>query len=74
MFKLTGVYDAIVTSSDEDAIQFYLKQGFSDNPILNFKYKMIGDSWTNTTKMCYVPPYSTDTLSPISGKLKKIII
>lgn len=56
-------YDAIVTSSDLDAILFYEKYGFSKDPILNSKYSGIGDIWTNTTKMCYIPPYAslTDT-------------
>ena len=52
-------YDAIVTSSDLDAIQFYEKYGFSKDPILNSKYWGIGDIWTNTTKMCYIPPYAS---------------
>jgi hypothetical protein len=52
-----GNFDAIVTSSDLDAIKFYEKYGFNIDPILNSKYKFIGDIWTNTTKMCYIPPY-----------------
>ena len=52
-----GPFDAIITSSDSNAIEFYEKYGFNDNPILNSKYKSIGDIWTNTTKMCYIPPY-----------------
>jgi ribosomal protein S18 acetylase RimI-like enzyme len=54
-----GAYDAIVTASDLDAIEFYEKYGFSLDPILNSKYSNIGDIWTNTTKMCYIPPYSS---------------
>jgi ribosomal protein S18 acetylase RimI-like enzyme len=54
-------YDAIVTSSDLDAILFYEKYGFSKDPILNSKYSGIGDIWTNTTKMCYIPPYASLT-------------
>lgn len=52
-----GTFDAIVTSSDLDAIKFYEKYGFNIDPILNSKYKFIGDIWTNTTKMCYIPSY-----------------
>lgn len=52
-----GSFDAIVTSSDTDAISFYEKYSFSLDPILNSKYSNIGDIWTNTTKMCYIPPY-----------------
>jgi len=54
-------YDAIVTSSDLDAVLFYEKYGFSKDPILNSKYSGIGDIWTNTTKMCYIPPYASLT-------------
>lgn len=50
-------YDAIVTSSDVDACGFYDKYGFVKDPILNSKYGSIGDIWTNTTKMCFIPPY-----------------
>ena len=55
-----GIYDAIITSSDEEAIEFYQNHDFNENPILNCKYNSIGDVWTNTTKMCYIPPYLTD--------------
>ena len=71
-----GDYDAIITASDQDAISFYRKFGFAEDPILLAKYKYsclkypfydvhshrllsrdIGDAWTNTTKMCYLPAY-----------------
>lgn len=52
-----GLYDAIVTSSDFDAIKFYESVDFSLDPILNSKYGSVGDVWTNTTRMCYLPPY-----------------
>lgn len=55
--QLVSDYDAIVTSSDSEAVHFYEKFGFDDNPVLNAKYKAIGDSWTNTTRMCFIPPY-----------------
>ena len=42
-----GNFDAIVTSSDLDAIKFYEKFGFSIDPILNSKYKFIGIIRTN---------------------------
>lgn len=60
--QLVGPFDAIITSSDANAIEFYEKYGFNDNPIMNSKYKSIGDIWTNTTKMCYVPPYMIKTI------------
>ena len=59
--QLMGPFDAIITSSDANAVEFYEKYGFHDNPIMNSKYKSIGDIWTNTTKMCFVPPYMLKT-------------
>ena len=53
-----GIYDAIVTSSDVYATKFYEKYGFNFDHILNSKYANIGDIWTNTTKMCYLPTYN----------------
>lgn len=55
--NLVGNYDAIVTCSDSEAVKFYEKYAFCVDPILNSKYSHIGDIWTNTTKMCFVPPY-----------------
>ena len=63
--NLVGSFDAIITSADMDAVKFYEKFDFSIDHILNSKYYMIGDNWTNTTKMCYVPPYSLPR--PIEG-------
>lgn len=70
--NLVGAFDAIITSADTDAVKFYEKFGFSIDPILNSKYYMIGDNWTNTTKMCYVPPYSLPR--PIEGGLRVVPI
>ena len=66
--QLVGNYDAIVTSSDFDAVSFYEKYSFSKDLILNSKYASIGDSWTNTTRMCYVPPYCKLILNDTNEK------
>ena len=58
---IMGSFDAIVTASDPDAVEFYEKYAFLADPILNSKYSHIGDLWTNTTKMCYLPPYSSSS-------------
>ncbi|CAF0978880.1 unnamed protein product [Adineta steineri] len=60
-----GDYDAIITASDQGAINFYRKFGFTEDAILLSKYKDIGDCWTNTTKMCYLPPYNVIDEDPI---------
>ena len=53
---IVGAYDAVVTCADSDAVAFYEKHSFSVDAILNSRYAEIGDIWTNTTKMCYLPP------------------
>ncbi|CAF0861475.1 unnamed protein product [Rotaria sp. Silwood1] len=60
-----GEYDAIITASDQSAIDFYRKFGFTEDSIILSKYKDIGDCWTNTTKMCYLPPYNVVNDDPI---------
>lgn len=60
---IVGSYDAVVTCADSDAVAFYEKHSFSVDAILNSRYADIGDIWTNTTKMCYVPPYEATTSS-----------
>ena len=68
--SIVGNFDAVVTCSDSDAVGFYEKHAFSVDPVLNSRYESIGDIWTNTTKMCYIPPYmdfdSTNTSSSSS--------
>ncbi|CAF3396990.1 unnamed protein product [Rotaria socialis] len=63
--EFVGEYDAIVTASDQSAIDFYRKFGFTEDAIILSKYKAIGDCWTNTTKMCYLPPYNVVNEDPI---------
>ncbi|CAF0822456.1 unnamed protein product [Adineta ricciae] len=60
-----GDFDAIITASDQSAIDFYRKFGFTEDAILLSKYKTIGDCWTNTTKMCYLPPYNVINEDPV---------
>ncbi|UJR08506.1 hypothetical protein I4U23_012772 [Adineta vaga] len=60
-----GDFDAIITASDQSAIDFYRKFGFTEDAILLSKYKTIGDCWTNTTKMCYLPPYNIINEDPV---------
>jgi len=60
-----GDYDVIITAADQNAIDFYRKFGFTDDAIILSKYKDIGDCWTNTTKMCYLPPYNVVNEDPV---------
>ena len=57
--NLVGSYDAVIACSDNEAIKFYEKLGFSVDPILNSKFHSTENYYSDTTKMCFVPPYST---------------
>jgi ribosomal protein S18 acetylase RimI-like enzyme len=65
--RVVGSFDALVTSADPDAVEFYEKYSFVSDAILNSKYAHIGDLWTNTTKMCYLPPYMSNSTSTTTG-------
>ena len=38
-----GPYDAIVTYADPDAVKFFESQDFTDDAILNSKYRYVND-------------------------------
>ncbi|XP_069073341.1 uncharacterized protein [Pleurodeles waltl] len=59
--SLVGLYDAIVTHADSGAVKFFTRCGFSDDILLNSKFKEFEDDWTNTTMMCYFPPFTKDS-------------
>lgn len=59
--SLVGLYDAIVTHADSGAVKFFTRCGFSDDVLLNSKFKEFEDDWTNTTMMCYFPPFTKDS-------------
>lgn len=56
---VSGKYDAILVNADHRATEFFEKQGFSGDVILNSKYEEIGDTWYNCKRMCYLPPYQS---------------
>ncbi|XP_053304892.1 uncharacterized protein LOC128467317 [Spea bombifrons] len=56
--SLVGFYDSIVTHADGEAVGFFKSCGFSDDLILNSKFRDLEDEWTNTTTMSYFPPFS----------------
>ncbi|XP_070563824.1 uncharacterized protein [Ptychodera flava] len=55
---LVGQYDAIVVYADHGAVNFFSHYGFSDDIVLNSKFKELADNWTNSTLMCYLPPFT----------------
>ncbi|XP_075045025.1 uncharacterized protein LOC142104325 isoform X2 [Mixophyes fleayi] len=57
--SLVGFYDAIVTHADSHAVDLFERCDFSDDVILNNKFRDLEYEWVNTTTMSYYPPFST---------------
>lgn len=55
---LLGEYDALVTHADPDAVGFFEKLGFSDDPFLNRNWRAFEFEYTNARLMTYVPAFS----------------
>ncbi|XP_072033963.1 uncharacterized protein [Amphiura filiformis] len=60
--SLVGVYDSLVVYADHSAVDFFGNFGFSDDIVLNSKYSEIADNWTNCQLMCYLPPFTGQTI------------
>ncbi|XP_007902871.1 uncharacterized protein si:dkeyp-50b9.1 isoform X1 [Callorhinchus milii] len=55
---VVGKYDALLAHADSSAIKFFTHCGFSDDVMLNRKFKEFEDDWTYSTMMSYFPPFS----------------
>ncbi|XP_066569962.1 uncharacterized protein LOC136759054 [Amia ocellicauda] len=58
--SVCGSYHALLTHADSDAVPFFSKCGFTDDILLNNKFRELEDDWINTTMMSYFPPFSTN--------------
>ncbi|KAL4235608.1 hypothetical protein ACF0H5_004004 [Mactra antiquata] len=56
--KVVGNYDAIVVHADNEAVEFFQKFGFSDDIVLNSRWRELAEQFTNCTLMCYLPGFS----------------
>ncbi|XP_052777433.1 uncharacterized protein LOC128214809 isoform X2 [Mya arenaria] len=56
--KVVGNYDAVVVHADNEAVDFFQKFGFSDDIVLNSRWKELAEQFTNCTLMCYLPGFS----------------
>ncbi|CAK8688749.1 unnamed protein product [Clavelina lepadiformis] len=61
---ITGGSDAIVVNADNSAVNFFEREGFTDDVLLNSQYAHIGDVWFNCRRMCHLPSY-------FSGKIQR---
>ena len=72
-----GTFDAIVVHADNGATEFFKKEGFHDDLVINSQYKTLSDRWTNCTLMCYMPPFVGNTVGSeqevkaIQGEVEK---
>ncbi|XP_022109771.1 uncharacterized protein LOC110989581 [Acanthaster planci] len=60
--SVVGLYDALVVYADNSAVDFFGHYGFDDDIVLNSKFSDLADNWTNCTLMCYLPPFSGQTI------------
>ncbi|XP_076352685.1 uncharacterized protein LOC143248137 [Tachypleus tridentatus] len=55
--SVVGPYDALVVRADNSAVQFFCKTGFTDDVILNSKFREVDETWNGCTLMTYLPPF-----------------
>jgi len=56
--SITEGSDAIIVNADTNAVEFFEKQGFSDDAILNSQFSHIGDCWFNSKRMCHISNFN----------------
>ncbi|XP_022783132.1 uncharacterized protein LOC111323938 isoform X2 [Stylophora pistillata] len=55
---IIGPYDTIAVYADNDAVDFFKKNGFTDDVVLCSRFTDLTDNWINSTLMCYLPPFT----------------
>ncbi|XP_076308569.1 uncharacterized protein LOC143223988 [Tachypleus tridentatus] len=55
--SVVGPYDALVVRANNSTVQFFIKNGFTDDIILNSKFREVDESWNGCTLMTYLPPF-----------------
>ncbi|CAH1776038.1 unnamed protein product, partial [Owenia fusiformis] len=60
--QVVGQYDVIVVHADNSAIDFFERYGFTDDVVLNSKWSELADQYTNCTLMCYMPPFTGQSI------------
>ncbi|KAH3831837.1 uncharacterized protein LOC127880314 isoform X2 [Dreissena polymorpha] len=56
--RVVGNYDAVVVHADNEAVEFFQKFGFSDDIVLNSRWRELAEQFTNCSLMCYLPGFS----------------
>ncbi|KAJ7388896.1 hypothetical protein OS493_035043 [Desmophyllum pertusum] len=60
---IIGSYDTIAVYADNDAIDFFKRNGFTDDVVLCSRFSELTDNWINSTLMCYLPPFTGSDFS-----------
>jgi hypothetical protein len=56
-----GDYDVLLTFADHDAVEFFAKCGFNDDPILNSPFRpFLDDDWDQSILMSYYRPVAAE--------------
>ncbi|XP_078352937.1 uncharacterized protein LOC144637734 isoform X1 [Oculina patagonica] len=64
---IIGSYDTIAVYADNDAVDFFKRNGFTDDVVLCSRFSELTDHWINSSLMCYLPPF---TGSDFSGSFR----
>ena len=67
---VVGHYNSLLAFVDHKAEGFFIRHGFTEDPILTAKYRSVVEQWENSTLMNFVPPFSEGGLAV--GSLKSL--
>lgn len=67
--QMSGLYDAMVVHADLNATEFFARNGFSGDPLLNKQWVSFAGEYVNCLLMTYFPPLSFGSPTTSSSKL-----
>lgn len=71
--QMSGIYDAVVVHADLNATEFFIRNGFSGDPLLNKQWASFAGEYVNCLLMTYFPPLSFGNTTTSGSKLLKSI-
>ncbi|CDS43362.1 Acyl coenzyme A N acyltransferase [Echinococcus multilocularis] len=71
--QMSGLYDAMVVHADLNATEFFARNGFSGDPLLNKQWASFAGEYVNCLLMTYFPPLSFSSPTTSSSKLLQSI-
>ncbi|KAL5104211.1 hypothetical protein TcWFU_001732 [Taenia crassiceps] len=67
--QMSGLYDAMVVHADLNATEFFARNGFSGDPLLNKQWASLAGEYVNCLLMTYFPPLSFGSPTTSSSKV-----